>query len=121
MLGKLFLITILAFSFFADNCNKNPSESETAKRGFTVSQPIVDALENYYQDNKNYPQSLPQLVPKYLKEFSPKNNGLSYAYHYKELEKSFELEFTFSESGLIGISECSYYSETKKWSCIKKM
>ncbi|MCU0239584.1 MAG: hypothetical protein MUC29_09095 [Pyrinomonadaceae bacterium] len=121
MLGKLFLIAILAFSFFADNCNKKPSESETAKRGFALAQPVIEALEKYNQDNKDYPQSLPQLTPKYLKENLKDGNGINFTYNYNQQKKSYELEFSFTEQGSVGLNECSYYSDTKAWSCSKKM
>ncbi len=121
MLGKFVLITILIFTFFATKCNEKAGESETAKRGFALSQPVIEALEKYRQDNQNYPQSIPQLTPKYLKETLKDSNELNFTYNFNEQKKSYQLEFSYSEAGSVGISECSYYSDTKAWSCSNKI
>jgi hypothetical protein len=121
MFSKIILITILVFAFFADKCGEKPIESETAKRGMAIAQPVIIALEKYRQDNQNYPQSLPQLSPKYLKETFKNSENLNFNYNFNEQKKSYEIEFNFNDSGISGMSECSYYSETKAWSCVKKM
>jgi hypothetical protein len=117
MFGKLILITILCFTFIADNCGDKPGEGEAAKRGYAAAQPVIEALEKYKQENGKYPDTWIKLVPKYLNEVPKDNNGLRYSYLYNEGKNIYVLEFTYDGSGVMGIVECNYYSNTKSWSC----
>jgi hypothetical protein len=120
MLGKLILITILGFTFIANNCGDKPGEGELAKRGYATAQPVIEALEKYRQDNKTYPDSWIKLVPAYIKELPKDGNELRYSYGFNEAKNIYILEFTYDGSGVTGIAECNYYSNTKSWTCSGK-
>jgi hypothetical protein len=121
MLSKFLLVSVLFFSFFVNNCNEKPGEGEVAKKGYTTAQPIIEALEKYLEENQDYPESLNKLQPKYIKELPKDGNGIRYKYSYLDDKKTYILSFTYDGSGLLGINECSYYSNTKAWSCHGKV
>jgi hypothetical protein len=121
MFGKLILILILSFAFVANNCGEKVGEGETAKRGYAAAQPIIEALEKYRQDNQKYPDSWIKLVPQYIKELPKDGDGLRFNYSYIDDKNTYTLGFSYDGSGVIGITECKYYSTTKSWSCSNKV
>jgi hypothetical protein len=120
MLSKFVLITIISLAFFADKCGEKAGEGELAKRGYATAQPVIEALEKYRQDNKTYPDSWIKLVPKYIKELPKDGNDLRFSYGFNEAKSVYILEFTYDGSGVMGITECSYYSDKKSWTCSDK-
>jgi hypothetical protein len=121
MLGKLILITVLCFAFLADKCGEKPGEGDVAKRGYTAAQPVIDALEKYHQENQKYPDTWIKLAPKYIKELPKDGEGLRYNYMYIDDKDTYRIGFSYDGSGVLGISECTYYSNTKSWSCSGKV
>lgn len=115
-----FAFIFLAFIFlFAESCgSEKPGEGKLAESGKTLGNNVVKALEKYHDDNKDFPMSLQNLVPKYLDKL-PQDKDLKFNYSYKNVEKSYVLEFEYSGSGM-GIYECDYTPETKKWICTGK-
>jgi hypothetical protein len=121
MFSKVILISILSFAFFVNNCGEKAGEGEVAKRGYATAQPVIEALEKYRQDNKTYPDSWVKLVPAYIKELPKDGSELHYSYGFNEAKNLYILEFTYDGSGILGIAECNYYSNTKVWSCKSKV
>jgi hypothetical protein len=121
MFGKLILITILTFTFLANKCGEKAGEGEVAKRGYAASQPVLEALEKYNREAGKYPDTWVKLVPQYLKELPKDGNDLHYSYLYNESKNVYTLEFSYDGSGIIGITECTYRSNTKAWSCNGKV
>jgi hypothetical protein len=121
MLGKLILTTILCLTFIANNCGDKPGEGEVAKRGYATAQPVIEALEKYQKETGKYPDDWVKLTHTYIKEVPKDGNGLRYSYLYNESKNVYILEFTYDGSGISGIVECSYYSNTKVWSCTGKV
>jgi hypothetical protein len=117
MLSKIVLIAIISFTFIANNCGEKAGEGEVAKRGYATAQPVIDALEKYRQETGKYPDTWVKLIPNYLKELPKDTDGLRYSYLYNESKNMFVLEFTYDGTGVVGITECNYYSNTKSWSC----
>jgi hypothetical protein len=121
MIGKLGLITILIFTFIANNCGDKPGEDAVAKRGYATLQPVIEALEKYRSDTQKYPDTWIKLVPKYIKELPKDGEGLRYNYSYTDDKNTYKTGFSYEGSSLLGIAECSYYSTTKSWSCSGKV
>lgn len=119
MIAKVFIAAIFSFTLIAGDCGGKPGESEAAKRGIAAAQPAIEALEKYKLESGRYPDSLNELSPKFLSSLPQDKDGLDFTYSYNDSKKSYIIEFKFA-GGMIGMNECSYYSETKKWSCSSK-
>lgn len=115
------MITIISFVFLANNCGEKAGEGEVAKQGYAAAQPVIEALEKYRQENQTYPDSWIKLVPKYIKELPKDGNDLRYSYSFNQSKNIYTLEFNYDGSGVVGIAECTYYSNTKAWSCKSKV
>jgi hypothetical protein len=121
MFGKLILITVFVFAFIANNCGDKPGEGEVAKRGYASAQPVIEALDKYKQETGKYPDTWVKLIPKFINEVPKDGNGLRYSYLYNESKNLYVIEFTYDGSGVLGVTECSYRSNTKSWSCDGKI
>jgi hypothetical protein len=54
---------------------------------------LIDSIEKYYVQNTDYPDSLNQLIPKYIDKIpKPGVNGIA-AYDYKKLQYNYEIRF----------------------------
>ncbi len=84
---------------------------ETKKTG----NEIVKALDAYYTENNQYPDSLDDLTPKYLAEVSPPVWGLK-RWKYYGLQNEFYLRVDESEKTGDGYSQwLRYYPDIREW------
>jgi hypothetical protein len=73
--------------------------------------------EAYTAANGAYPDSLLPLVPDYLPELPADADGLNFGYWRNQRENIFGYEFTYAPGFTIGITKCTYRSNTARWSC----
>lgn len=97
-----------------------PEKCEEAQTSFEKLQPVINALTFYSEQNKTFPDSLAQLVPKYLEDVPRKMNGYPVLYSsessiFSESEEINDYELGFSYSGP-GMNHC-YYQPKKGWEC----
>jgi hypothetical protein len=105
-----FIILILTLS----GCC-GPMECKPAKVGFNVYEPIIGALEKYKSENNSYPDSLHDLVPKYIAKIPDSPNPPRPSnIEYKKDKENYFLKFTY---GGPGMNICKYDSIEKHWLC----
>ena len=88
-----------------------PGVGEKADRGYAVSAPIINALEQYKSEKGTYPDSLDELVPDYLTSIPTEVNDNPLAY--KKNSDSFSLSFYYLDPGM---NACTYTPENA-WRC----
>ena len=111
---SLFLMLVVGNPFTA--CTLVPTEEppgvgEKADRGYAVSAPIINALEQYKYEKGAYPDSLDELVPDYLTSIPSEVNDNPLAY--KKTDESFSLSFYYLGPGM---NACTYTPENA-WRC----
>jgi hypothetical protein len=85
--------------------------------GYSRAQPVLRALEAFRTDSGRYPDSMPQLAPKYLSHayiITPKRALKVIPLSYAKLSTGFVLRFRYHG---IGLTECSYDSTERFWEC----
>ena len=110
-------ILVLSLALSGARCGEKPGEGALAKKGFANAQPIIEALNQYYKEKNDYPQFLDDLAPKYLSEVPRDENNNRFSYYPQTDKKSYELQFIY-DAPVLGICKCTYYSNSKRWSCI---
>lgn len=131
----LLLILIVIFGICAcDSSSFNPvcNHEEIIKSGKTYYQPLIEALENYKNDNGNFPAKLSQLAPKYISSqmitdentFNAGDLDQNIGSRFESLRPngsdSFIIRFHFYKKDgcfLYKSGVCSYYGDTKNWDC----
>lgn len=88
-----------------------PGKGGKAQAGYTACQPVIDALERYYNEKVEYPDTLTALVPGYLESFPQEVNGEPIKYSQKD--DSYTLAFSYLGPG---INHCTYAPEAG-WDC----
>ena len=95
------LLILFTFSFITGNFIYNLIQQKTNKR----AEVIIEALDKFYQNNKMYPKSIKEIIPKYLK--TSDNNFKEFLYIGNN--DQFELYVRDKNCGH------RYKSITKKW------
>jgi len=73
---------------------------------------ILSAIENFYQDNKHYPDQLEDLVPFYLEEIPITDTGQPFIY--RQTPDIYVLLFHLTTKN--GVS-CAYTKRLSDWEC----
>ena len=84
-----------------------PGEGSKAEVFYAHAEPIINALDEFHNENGYYPESLSQLVPQYLTEYNWQDNS------YKVNGGIYELWFSYQGPG---INTC-VYKPGSKWEC----
>ena len=69
-----------------------PGEGEKTERGYAACQPIIKALDGYYQVNEDYPQSLSELIPQFFIDILDEVNNEPIVY--EKTDSGFRLSFS---------------------------
>lgn len=113
--------------------------NEAAESGKEFYQPLINALENYKADHKNYPESVFELVPKYIdkipgttdsKETANSSDKTGKLYSHKNIKSQiigssaesnyYAITFYFRDNGNCLLDKngvCRYNSSNKAWLC----
>ena len=105
-----FIISILLASCASQSACP-PSECKPAKDGFSRYKPVIEALEKYKGENKDFPSSIDMIIPIYITRIPSSAND---QFIYKKYTGYYELGFTYSGPG---INYCKYNSKIRKWMC----
>lgn len=113
---KLTLISLSAVIFLLVACSlfsidEPPGVGEKAELGYSTCAPIIAALEKFHAQNKQYPDSLQELIPDYIAEIPLEVNEQPIAY--SKTEESFSLSFYYIGPGM---NACTYTPEND-WHC----
>lgn len=112
---KLLILFVALLALAACNLStateEPPGVGEKAERGYSVCRPIVDALEQFRAENDAYPETLAELVPKYLPEVPTEVNDQPI--NYIKSAESFSLSFHYIGPGM---NTCRYTPEDQ-WKC----
>ncbi len=76
---------------------------------------VVQALSRFYSDRQAYPQTLGELVPKYLVEI--REPGTIWGWLYSAAEDEYTLGYVYWVDKF-GYSVCVYKSNASDWSCL---
>lgn len=109
-LFTIFILSACCSPYTQSFCYK-PMECEQAKDGFSMYNPIINALKLYKEKNGEYPSSLKQLQPQYIESIP---EGVDDKFTYTLNKSEYELNFTYYGPGA---NICSYSSEISKWDC----
>lgn len=112
---RIFLLIAVALVTLACNAifptEEPPGVGDKAEHGYALSKPVIDALEQYKEDNGVYPDTLAELAPNYLLEAPKKNDELDFSY--SSTGDSFSFSFQYFGPGM---NTCVYTPE-KQWQC----
>jgi len=86
---------------------------EEMKQGKEIANTILDALETYKKDKGNYPDTLEELVPGYLREIPQTGTKQNYQYRLNN-KGNFELWFLVQKEKR---ASCSYSNRFEDWDC----
>ena len=110
-----------------------PGKGRKARSGFRAAAPVIQALEEFREDHKQYPADLGELVPKYLPdhkallvrgkveplhspraaESAPQQvDSLLDSFWYRQDGDTYDLSFRYAGPGM---NHCSYDPKTKTW------
>ena len=93
----------------------NPEDDDT-RESQTIGNEIVGALEKYFADHGQYPNSLNVLVPKYIEQIKPPTWGKGWIYTPFYGSKTFMLETGYKSWGGSSLYPVmSYDSDNKRW------
>jgi hypothetical protein len=109
--------TILGLSLlYLSMCSPPSGSGAEAESWYERTAPVISALDRYHAERGAYPESLQELVPRYLTatalsvlEFGP-NLGLEY----RPENTDYRLEFHYSGPGM---NTCKYDLRSKRWNC----
>jgi hypothetical protein len=93
------------------NLGPDPGEGEGAIRGYDLCVPLITAVEEYRKANKDYPESLDELVPDYLKAVPTGVNGDPIIY--TKQDGTYTLTFSYSGPG----NNVCIYAPEHGWHC----
>ncbi len=110
LIGLLVLISFTA-------CVEKPGEGKQAQQGFAAADPVINALENYKNEQGKYPGRLSELVPQYLEKDPQKNESGEIQFIYYPTEENTSYHLRMSYPTLFGADECRYTPTEKKWTC----
>src|SRR5882757_2310207 len=111
----------LLIPLFVGGCVEKPGEGKAARQGFSTAEPIINALENYKNEQGNYPQRLGELVPRYLEKDPQKDENSQIRFIYYRVEENNSYNLRMSYPAFFGSDDCSYTPAGKKWTCGGKM
>jgi hypothetical protein len=74
---------------------------------------IISAIESYWQDNQEMPESLDALVPSFISDVPVTTSGDSFFYKKVNQDKYILAFKVVSEKGL----SCTYLNQDKIWDC----
>ena len=114
--ATILLICLLAASFLTA-CMEKPGEGKQAQQGFAAADPIINALENYRNEQGKYPGRLSELVPHYLEKDPQKDDKSEVRFIYYPAEESMSYSLRMSYPTLFGADECRYTPTEKRWVC----
>jgi hypothetical protein len=106
---------------FSSACVEKPGEGKQARQGFAAANPIINALENYRNEQGKYPGRLSELVPQYLEKDPQKDSQqdesgeIRFVYYPVEENTSYYLHLSYPT--LFGADECRYTPAEKRWIC----
>ncbi len=106
-----FLATLLIVACNLIATPEPPGVGEKAELGYAVCDPIVKALEQYQAENDAYPETLTELIPKYLVEVPTDVNDQPISY--TRTSGSFSLAFHYLGPGM---NTCTSTPEGQ-WQC----
>jgi hypothetical protein len=114
----VFALTVVAvvLKSYSDHYAQ-PGTGPEAEAGFVLSKKVIGELEAFKKQENKYPQSLDELVPKYLDRNPQKdmNAPVEIGYYPDPAKNSYSLKFFYdSPTGLV---ECNFFHETRKWNC----
>lgn len=78
---------------------------------------IVDAINQFYEDNDAYPNDLSELIPTYLEELPATISGKSFYYYQNETVTYAVTFFLESKGGENTTAYCGYYFSQDLWEC----
>lgn len=97
-----------------------PGSGLTARRGYRAADVAMRALGAYYADQHRYPDSLQELLPRYLAQQPTLPGplfpiGRRYLLEYKRTERDYQIGFSYGGSGR---NHC-YFSPSAgpRWTC----
>jgi hypothetical protein len=111
----LLILIFTAASFTA--CIEKPGEGKQAQQGFAAADPIINALENYKNEQGKYPARLSELVPQYLEKDPQKDDKSEIRFVYYPAEESTSYSLRLSYPTIFGADECRYTPAEKRWTC----
>lgn len=111
------IILLIAVVIITLACNtilpteEPPGVGDKAERGYAVCNQIINALEQFRVETGDYPESLTELVPKYLAAIPTEVNNQPISY--TKTEESFSLSFYYIGPGM---NACTFTPE-EQWQC----
>jgi hypothetical protein len=115
--GGCALGTVLGlWLLFLTMCGTPPGKGVRAESWYERTAPIVAGLDSYHADRGAYPDSLQELVPKYLaaSALSVIKFSSSDGLEYRTDSTGFRLEFHYAGPRL---NTCTYNLRSKRWDC----
>lgn len=114
-MGRRIILALLAVVVGTLACSvggdEPPSEGPKAEEGYRLSEPIIDALGQYREDQGEYPASLDDLVPDYF--IALPTGSLIQDLWYTRTDESYQLSFAYTGPGM---NVCNYTPEAG-WQC----
>ena len=87
-----------------------PTALDKIEGNLQAAQPVINALENHYNDFERYPNDIEALVPHYLDAIP--TLAEEQKLRYTAAAKSYELYFEVDQD-----TACRYTSELERWDC----
>ena len=112
---KAIRLTVL-LAFVITSCD-DPGEGPKAARGYARAEAVINALEAFRRERGSYPESLGQLVPRFLPARAldvPTAEQERYPLEYRTDSGEFTVAFRYVGPGM---NECSFASGSRKWRC----
>jgi hypothetical protein len=109
-------IALLALVVLLAGCPR-PGSGPRAERGYERARVVIEALHRYREATGGYPESLNQLLGRYLDDDAlalPTRPGEEYPLEYARAGAEYTLTFRYSGPGM---RHCTYASATSKWAC----
>ena len=94
-----------------------PGKGPKAERGYERAKPVVAALEAFRTATRQYPDSLSELVPRFLDASAlelPSGVQEHYPFEYHRAESNFKLSFRYVGPGM---NQCTIEGTHRTWEC----
>ena len=115
--GGCALGTIIGLSLlYISTCGTPSGRGVRAESWYERTEPVITALDRYHAERGAYPDSLQELVPRYLTAtaLSALKFGLDDGLEYRPGNADYRLEFHYSGPGM---NTCRYDLRSKRWRC----
>lgn len=112
MKSFLLFALLLGSALLCAGCAEEPpGKGATAEKGYALTNPLIEKLETFHQQQGKYPAGLDEIAPDFETQ---KPKELDFGYTPLDSGKGYDLYFAYYGPGM---NVCHYTSAEKTWRC----